>query len=151
MVAELRKRVVVIASGVTEQLALPHLLSHLRDEGICVSAVRIPKGHRDLRVKIAEDLINSEWAVSQTPPDKFVILVDVDRKDPDGKLAHFKEGLPGRLPSESGHCFSTHTLGSISRRGTLQTRRTSGSISAAKTWGASMPPIRTRSRTRNCT
>lgn len=104
MVAELRKRVVVIASGQTERRALPHLLSHLRAEGICICAsdVLIPPGHRDLRVEIVEKIINSEWYGSQTPPDKFVILVDVDRKDPDGKLAHFKEGLPGRLPSDVG-------------------------------------------------
>ena len=102
MVAELHKRVVVIASGLTERRALPHLLSHLRAEGICTSDVLIPTGNRDLRVEIAEELIKSEWYVSQTPPDKFVILVDVDREDPDGKLAPFKEELPGRLPSEVG-------------------------------------------------
>ena len=100
MVAELCKRVVVIASGETERRALPHLLSHLRAEGICTSDVLIPTGNRDLRVEIVEELIKSEWYVSQTPPDKFVILVDVDGKDPCDKLAPFKEGLPGRLPSD---------------------------------------------------
>ena len=102
MVAELRKRVVVIASGVTEQRALPHLLSHLRDEGICVSDVRIPPRNQDLRVEMVESLIKAAWHKSQPRPDKFVILVDVDRKDPDDKLAPFKRDLPGRLPSEVG-------------------------------------------------
>lgn len=102
MVAELRKRVVVIASGVTEQRALPHLLSHLRDEGICVSDVRIPPRNQDLRVEMVESLIKAAWHKSQPRPDKFVILVDVDRKGPDDKLASFKKELPGRLPSEVG-------------------------------------------------
>ncbi len=98
MVAELRKRVVVIASGLTERRALPHLLSHLRDEGICVSDVRIPPGNRDLRVRSVKELIDSEWP----RPDKFVILVDVDRKNPEDKLASLKRELPGRLPPEVG-------------------------------------------------
>ena len=100
MVAELHKRVIVIASGVTERRALPRLLSHLLDEGICASDVRIPPGNRDLRVEIVENLIKSVWYGPQTPPDKFVLLVDVDKKNPGDKLATFKEELPGRLPSE---------------------------------------------------
>ena len=94
------KRVIVIASGETERRALPHLLSHLRDEGIVLADVRIPPRNRDLRVEIVENIIKSAWYESQTPPDKFVLLVDVDGKDPDATLAPFKHDLPGRLPSE---------------------------------------------------
>ena len=94
------KRVIVIASGETERRALPHLLSHLRDEGIVLADVRIPSRNRGLRVKIVEKIIKSAWYESQTPPDKFVLLVDVDGKDPDATLAPFKHDLPGRLPSE---------------------------------------------------
>ena len=90
------KRVIVIASGETERRALPHL----RDEGIVLADVRIPPRNRDLRVEIVENIIKSAWYESQTPPDKFVLLVDVDGKDPDATLAPFKHDLPGRLPSE---------------------------------------------------
>ena len=94
------KRVIVIASGETERRALPHLLSHLLDEGITVADVRIPSRNRGLRVKIVEKIIKSSWYESQTPPDKFVLLVDVDGKDPDATLAPFKHDLPERLPPE---------------------------------------------------
>ena len=94
------KRVIVIASGETERRALPHLLSHLRDEGIVLADVRIPPRNRDLRVKIVEKIIKSAWYESQTPPDKFVLLIDVDGKDPDDSLSPFKKGLPERLPPE---------------------------------------------------
>ena len=96
----MRKRVIVIASGATEQRALPHLLSHLRDEGIVLSDVRIPPGNRDLRVETVEQIIKSAWYESPTPPDKFVLLIDVDGKDPDATLAPFKDDLPGRLPPD---------------------------------------------------
>lgn len=94
------KRVIVIASGETERRALPHLLSHLLDEGITVADVRIPSRNRGLRVKIVEKIIKSAWYESQTPPDKFVLLIDVDGKDPDDSLSPFKKGLPERLPPE---------------------------------------------------
>ena len=96
----MRKRVIVIASGETERRALPHLLSHLRDEGIVLADVRIPPRNLDLQVEIVEKIIKSAWYESQTPPDKFVLLVDVDGKDPDATLAPFKKDLPGRLPPE---------------------------------------------------
>ena len=94
------KRVIVIASGETERRALPHLLSHLLDEGITVADVRIPSRNRGLRVKIVEKIIKSAWYESQTPPDKFVLLIDVDGKDPEDSLSPFKKGLPERLPPE---------------------------------------------------
>lgn len=94
------KRVIVIASGETERRALPHLLSHLLDEGITVADVRIPSRNRGLRVKIVEKIIKSAWYESQTPPDKFVLLIDVDGKDPDDSLSPFENDLPERLPPE---------------------------------------------------
>ena len=79
---------------------MPHLLSHLRDEGIVLADVRIPPRNRDLRVEVVEKIIKSAWYESQTPPDKFVLLIDVDGKDPDDSLSPFKKGLPERLPPE---------------------------------------------------
>lgn len=96
----MRKRVIVIASGETERRALPHLLSHLRDEGIVLAGVRIPPRNRDLQVEIVEKIIKSSWYESQTPPDKFVLLVDADGKDPSATLAPFENDLPERLPPE---------------------------------------------------
>lgn len=92
------KRVIVIASGETERRALPHLLSHLRDEGIVLADVRIPSRNRGLRVKIVEKIIKSAWY--ESPPDKFVLLVDADGKDPSATLAPFENDLPERLPPE---------------------------------------------------
>lgn len=92
------KRVIVIASGETERRALPHLLSHLRDEGIVLADVRIPPRNRDLRVKIVEKIIKSAWY--ESPPDKFVLIVDADGKDPSATLAPFENDLPERLPPE---------------------------------------------------
>ena len=96
----MRKRVIVIASGETERRALPHLLSHLRDEGIVLADVRIPPRNLDLQVEIVEKIIKSAWYESQTPPDKFVLLVDADGKDPSATLAPFENDLPERLPPE---------------------------------------------------
>ena len=94
----MRKRVIVIASGETERRALPHLLSHLRDEGIVLADVRIPSRNRGLRVKIVEKIIKSAWY--ESPPDKFVLIVDADGKDPSATLAPFENDLPERLPPE---------------------------------------------------
>ena len=94
------KHVVVIASGQTERRALPHLVAHLRERGIALRLVITPPGHRDLRPNIAIDLIQSEWYGSDYPPDKFVILVDVDGKDPSQVLEPFKRDLPTRLNND---------------------------------------------------
>lgn len=75
------KSVIVLASGRTEQRALPHLLGHLLDAGISVE-VRIPPRHRqivrDIVIKIAE---SCSW--DSPGLDKLVVLVDVDGKNPD--------------------------------------------------------------------
>ena len=91
------KHVVVIASGETERRALPHLLEHLHRHDIEVS-VRIPPRNRALSVEMAYKLIQSSlYDLPDGPPDKYVVLVDVDGKNPDMALAPFKEDLPQRL------------------------------------------------------
>lgn len=77
------KRVVIIASGRTEQEALPHLLCHLAAEDITIeSPVLVPPGHRDVRGLVVEKLILSAWFGRHPRPDKFVVLKDADGKDP---------------------------------------------------------------------
>ncbi len=47
---------------------------------------------------MAERLLKSAWYESTADrPDKFVVLLDTDRKAPDEVLAPFREGIPGRL------------------------------------------------------
>ena len=95
------KRVVVIASGKTEQLALPHLLSHLRDKGICVQEVRIPPRNKPLDVGMAESLAKAVWYFNPDErPDKFVVLVDADGHNGDEVVRPFQEQLPRRLGGE---------------------------------------------------
>ena len=95
------KHVAVIASGETERRALPYLVSHLRGGDINVS-VSIPRGNRKLTVSMAESLIKSVLYGGQ-PPDKVVVLIDIDGKDPDQELRPFKTDLPGRLSNGPPH------------------------------------------------
>ena len=89
---------VVIASGETERRALPHLLAHLHDSDI---RVRIPPGNRALSVRTAYSLIQASlYEYSDRTPDKYVILVDTDGKDPDVVLESFKKQLPVLLGSQ---------------------------------------------------
>ena len=91
------KHVIVVASGETERRALPHLVSHLRDRDIAVE-VRIPPRHRALRTGVAESLIKAAWFESlHNPPDKFVVLLDIDQAAPDAILGPIQKGLSGRL------------------------------------------------------
>ena len=96
------KRVIILASGETERRALPHLLAHLRDRGVSVEEVRIPR-HGVLSVQTAERLIKAAWyeRLGVCSPDKFVILLDVDGKLPDKVLEPFR-ALPERLRDEIG-------------------------------------------------
>ena len=88
------------ASGETEQRAVPHLVAHLRENGIEVR-VRIPARNRALSVEMAYNLTQaSRYDLPYGPPDKYVILVDVDGNPPDQVLAPFKENLPGRLDDQ---------------------------------------------------
>ena len=92
------KHVVVVASGETERRALPHLVGHLREQDIFVDEVRIPPGHRPLGIRMAESLIKAAWFERHaSPPDKFVVLLDIDGAMPEDVLAPFNERLPGRL------------------------------------------------------
>lgn len=94
------KYVVVLASGETEQRAVPHLVAHLRENDIEVR-VRIPGRNRQLSVEMADKLIQSaRYNFQDGPPDKYIILVDVNGKTPDQVLAPFKENLPERLDDQ---------------------------------------------------
>ena len=95
------KHVVVIASGETERRSLPHLVAHLRYKDISVDEVRIPPRGRTLNVEMAEKLVKATWYGNVVdPPDKFVVLVDVDSKAPGEVLRPLQEQLPGRLGPE---------------------------------------------------
>ena len=91
------KLVAVLASGETERRALPHLVSHLRANDIEVT-FSIPPRNRKLTVQMAESLIKGLLYHGQ-PPDKIVVLVDLDGKNADEELNLFRGELPGRLPS----------------------------------------------------
>jgi hypothetical protein len=92
------KRVVVIAAGETERRALPHLVKHLEAQGVLLLEVRIPPRQNALNIAMAEKLIKASWFERlESPPDKFVILLDVDGKVPIEVINSFKHQLPGRL------------------------------------------------------
>lgn len=93
------RRVVVIASGETERLALPHLVEHLAVEGVDVQDVRIPPRHQSIKVANAEKIIRAVWfeRVPSERPDKFVVLLDTDGSRPDEVLEPIRSALPSRL------------------------------------------------------
>ena len=92
------KRVVVIASGPTEQRAIPLLLSS--EESIQIQ-VLIPPNNRALSVENALRIIRStQYATPGECPGKYVVLVDVDGKDPNEVIKPFVDGLPGQLDPE---------------------------------------------------
>ena len=92
------KRVVVIASGETERRAIPILVGHLRGRGVAVEDVRVPPSNRPLTVEVAEKIIKSVWYENiDAPPDKFVLLFDLDGGVPDEVLGPIKRELAGRL------------------------------------------------------
>lgn len=78
------KNVVVLASGRTELRALPNLLRDLAREGISVD-IRIPPRNKAITKEVAVKIAKSCYSDVPTPA-KFVILVDVDGKDPDEVL-----------------------------------------------------------------
>lgn len=88
------KRVVVIASGETERQAVPHLAQHLRVRSITVDEARIPPRNRALDAPMAEKLIKAAWYENlDAPPDKFVLLIDLDGADPEASLEPFRSRL----------------------------------------------------------
>lgn len=94
------KHVIVLASGETERRSLPHLVSHLQSEGISVDEIRIPPRNRALNVEMAVKLVKAAWYERVvSPPDKFVVLVDADGKNPDDVLRPLRERLSRRLGS----------------------------------------------------
>ena len=97
------KKVVVIASGETERRSLPHLVAHLQAEDILVVEIRIPPGSKALNVEMAEKLLKAAWFEKiNDPPDKFVVLVDADGKDPHEILRPFREQLHSRIGKKIG-------------------------------------------------
>ena len=100
----MKKKVIVVASGETERRSLPHLTANLAEEGVRVTEVRIPPRHRDLTVSVAAQLIDAAWFEYQytDPPDKFVILVDVDGKDPTEALRPWQWGSPAATEPKGG-------------------------------------------------
>ena len=92
------KRVVIIASGETERRALPHLTRHLADRAVTVHDVRVPPRNRKLDASMAEKLVKAAWYENPSaPPDKFVLVLDLDGADPDVSLAPVRDELPGRV------------------------------------------------------
>jgi hypothetical protein len=92
------RQVIIIASGETERRALPHLVKHLQAEGTAILEVRIPPGHKQLTIEMAEKLVKAAWFERiDAPPDKFVVLLDLDGKDAHEVLGPFRDQLPGRL------------------------------------------------------
>ena len=95
------KHVIVIASGETERRSLPRLVMHLQDQNVYVDEVRYPPGNKALNVDMAEKLVKAVWYENVAgPPDKFVVLLDVDGKAPDEVLRPLEEQLPGRLGAD---------------------------------------------------
>ena len=95
------RNVVVLASGRTEQRSLPHLLSFLHEQGTYVTEVRVPPRNKPLDFLVAEGIIKSIWYVDpDAAPQKFVVLVDVDGKDPESVVPPLQEKLTERLPKE---------------------------------------------------
>ena len=97
----MHKQVVVIASGATERAALPFLVEYLQGENIAVD-VHIPSKNGALTVDVVERLLKAAW---YSPPDnqqidKFVVLVDVDGKQPDAVVDPLRQSLISRLDSQ---------------------------------------------------
>ena len=60
--------------------------------------VRIPPRGLELRAEMAEKLIKAAWFANlANPPDKFVVVVDTDRKDGATVLRPIETRLPPRL------------------------------------------------------
>ena len=102
------KRVTIIASGETERRSLPYLVSHLQNQGITVTDVRIPPRNRALNVGMAQGLIRDAWYSSlEWLPDKFVVLVDTDGKSPVETLAAF-QNISDSLPDVGADVLVTY-------------------------------------------
>ena len=88
------KRIIIIASGETERRALPHLARRLQDCAAAVDGVLIPPHNRPLDARMAERLIKAAWYANlHKPPDKFVLVIDLDGADPDASLEPIRSRL----------------------------------------------------------
>ena len=88
------KRIIIIASGETERRALPHLARHLQDCAVTVDEVRIPPRNRAIDAQMAERLIKAAWYENlHMPPDKFVLIIDLDGTDPEALLEPIRSRL----------------------------------------------------------
>lgn len=96
--AEVTKHVIVIASGETERRALPYLVRHLQGRDVVVDEVRIPPRNKAIDVEMAEKLVKTAWYEhGDAPPDKFVLLMDLDGADPAAVVDPIRQHLPERL------------------------------------------------------
>ena len=95
---EVTKRVVILASGETERRALPHLVRHLKEQGVFVGDIRIPPHHRMLNAKVAAQLVQAVWYENiAARPQKFVVLMDTDASSPEDVLGPIQAELPSLL------------------------------------------------------
>lgn len=95
------KRVVVIASGITERRAVPHLLTGVDNATVTAEDVRFPPRHHQMTPEEVGKVIHAVWwERTGAPPDKIVVLVDTDREAPEEALADLEEKLPQRLRPE---------------------------------------------------
>ena len=91
------KRVIILASGETERRALPHLARHLPAGAVTVDEVRVPPRNKALNAQMAAKLIKAAWYENlSAPPDKFVLVIDLDGADPEASLEPIRHQLPGR-------------------------------------------------------
>ena len=71
------------------------MVRHLQDCDVTVCEVRIPPRNKALDVKMAEKLIKAAWYGNQdAPPDKVILVVDLDGADPEDSLEPFRNQLP---------------------------------------------------------
>ena len=88
------KRITIVASGETERRSLPHLVRQLKDCAVTVDEVRIPPRNRALDAEMAERLIKATWYENlHSPPDKIVLVIDLDGADPEASLEPIRSRL----------------------------------------------------------
>ena len=90
----MQKQVIVIASGATERAALPFLTKDIQQESIDVE-VLIPPRNGAMTADVIERILKSAWygSLDNRTPDKFVVLLDADGKDPDTVLEPLRRNL----------------------------------------------------------
>ena len=92
------KRVVVVASGLTERRAVPQLVSHLKSSGISLADVLIPPRNQALNARMTAKLIKAAWyGLPSARPNKFVVVVDSDMAEPGRVVASVEQGLQRHL------------------------------------------------------